>query len=85
MSLTIFLGLVAGTLTTIAFVPQVIKTLKSKSAGDLSLGMYALFCTGVLMWLIYGIIIEDIPVIAANAVTLSLALVILYFKIVYED
>lgn len=85
MSLIILLGLAAGALTTIAFVPQVIRTWKTKSAHDLSLGMYSILCTGVLLWLIYGLIIEDIPIIVANAVTLSLALIILYFKITYKE
>lgn len=85
MSLIILLGLAAGALTTIAFVPQVVRTWKTKSAHDLSLGMYSILCTGVLLWLIYGLIIEDIPIIVANSVTLSLALIILYFKLTYKE
>jgi len=85
MSPVIILGLVAGALTTIAFVPQVIKTWKSKSAKDLSLGMYSIFCTGVLLWLIYGFIIGDIPIIVANTITFSLAMTILYFKFAYPE
>ncbi len=85
MSFILLLGLTAATLTTIAFIPQVIKTWKTKSADDLSLGMYSIFCTGVLLWLIYGILIEDIPVIAANTVTLILALTILFFKFFYKE
>lgn len=85
MSAIMILGLVAAGLTTIAFVPQVHKTWKSKSAKDLSLGMYLIFTTGVILWLIYGILKEDIPIIAANVVTLSLTLVLLYFKIFYRD
>jgi MtN3 and saliva related transmembrane protein len=49
-------------LTTIAFLPQVIKTWKSRSAKDLSLGMFSLFCTGVALWLAYGFLVRDIPV-----------------------
>ena len=78
------IGLLAGTLTTISFVPQVLKTWKTKSAGDLSLGMYSIFCLGSMLWLIYGLIISDIPVIAANAVTLALAFTLLYFKLLYK-
>ncbi len=85
MTLIILLGLTAGALTTIAFVPQVIRTWKTKSAQDLSLGMYIILCTGILLWLIYGVIITDIPIIVANAVTLSLALIILYFKLTYKE
>lgn len=85
MSALTVLGLVAASLTTIAFVPQVHKTWKSKSAKDLSLGMYLIFTTGVILWLVYGILKEDLPIIAANIVTLSLTLVLLYFKIFYRD
>lgn len=84
MSPITLIGLLAGTLTTISFVPQVLKTWKTKSAGDLSLGMYSIFCLGSMLWLIYGLIISDIPVIAANAVTLALALTLLYFKLFYK-
>lgn len=83
--LTTILGLVAGTLTTIAFLPQVVKTWKSKSARDLSLGMYLIFCSGVMLWLVYGILRSDLPVIVANGATLILALIILYFKLVYKN
>lgn len=77
------LGLLAGTLTTIAFFPQVLKTWKSKSAKDISLGMFMCFSTGVFFWLIYGILIQSFPVIAANAVTFVLAFTILVFKFKY--
>jgi MtN3 and saliva related transmembrane protein len=78
------LGLAAGSCTTIAFLPQVIKTWKSGSAKDLSLGMFAFFCFGVLLWLIYGIIIGDLPVIVANLFTLILSSSILYYKLRYK-
>ncbi len=79
------LGLIAGSLTTIAFVPQVIKTYKSKSAKDLSLGMFSIFCLGTMGWLTYGILIQDVPVMAANAVTLALSAVLIYFKFHFKD
>lgn len=75
------LGLTAGTLTTIAFVPQIVKAWQSKSTGDLSWGMVATFSTGVLLWLIYGIWIDSLPVILANAVTLLLQCGIIALKI----
>ncbi len=78
------IGLLAGTLTTIAFVPQVVKIWKTKHARDLSLGMFAIFSSGVLLWLWYGIKIGATPVIVANAVTLGLSLTILFFKIRYR-
>ena len=74
------IGLLAGALTSTAFLPQVIKTWKSKSAKDLSLGMFLVFFIGVILWLTYGIIIKDIPMIFANALTLTLSGIILYFK-----
>jgi MtN3 and saliva related transmembrane protein len=79
------LGLAAGSLTTAAFFPQVIKTWKSRSAKDLSLGMFSLFCVGVLLWLVYGLIVRDIPVIAANLLTLMLASTLLFFKLRFKE
>ncbi len=77
------LGLTAGTLTTVAFIPQLAKAWKSRSTGDLSWGMVTIFSTGVLLWLIYGIWIDSLPVILANAVTLLLQLGIVTLKIKY--
>lgn len=79
------LGLVAGALTTAAFLPQVVKTWKSRSAKDLSLGMFSLFCLGVAMWLIYGLAVNDVPVIAANLLTLLLASTLLFFKLRFKQ
>lgn len=74
------MGIIAGGLTTTSLVPQVIKTYKSRSAADLSLKMFSLFSLGVLLWLIYGIINKDLPIILANVFTLALALTLLFFK-----
>jgi MtN3 and saliva related transmembrane protein len=79
------LGLVAGALTTIAFIPQVIKTYQSRSAKDLSLGMFLIFCTGTVCWFSYGILIDNLPIIAANAITLALCGVLLFFKFTYKE
>lgn len=79
------LGLAAGSLTTAAFLPQVIKTWKTRSAKDLSLGMFLLFCLGVVLWLAYGIIQRDVPVIVANLLTLILASALLFFKLRFKD
>lgn len=79
------LGLIAGFLTTVAFVPQVVKTWRSKSARDLSLVMFSLFCTGVFLWMIYGIMIDELPVILWNVITLILALIILFFKLRFKE
>jgi MtN3 and saliva related transmembrane protein len=83
MNLVEWVGGLAGTLTTIAFIPQVMKTWRSGSAEDISLFMFLLFSTGVALWLIYGIAIGSVPVIAANAITLTLASSILVLKIRY--
>ena len=78
------LGYLAGTLTTAAFLPQVIQTWKTKSTKDISLGMFISFCTGVFLWLVYGILIESSPVIITNLATLLLAMIILSLKIKYK-
>jgi MtN3 and saliva related transmembrane protein len=78
------LGALAGVLTTTAFVPQVVKTWRSRSAGDISLGMLLTFCTGVFLWLLYGVFLQSWPLIAANGVTLSLASVLLVLTVRYR-
>ncbi len=75
------IGLVAGALTTISFLPQAIKIYKTKSSKDISLRMYGLFTTGVFLWLIYGLYIKSLPVILANALTFVLAFIILALKL----
>lgn len=80
-----WLGILAGTLTTVAFLPQVIKTWKSRSAKDLSLGMFFLFWLGVALWLGYGVMKQDVPVIAANLVTFMLASTLLFFKLRFRN
>lgn len=80
---TMIFGLAAGGLTTIAFVPQLTKAWRPKSTGDLSWGMLVTFSTGVLLWLIYGLWIDSLPVILANAVTLLLQAGIVSMKIKY--
>lgn len=82
--LTLIIGLIAGSLTTIAFVPQLLKTWKSRSAKDVSLLMFAGFSLGVALWLVYGFMRQDIVVILFNAITLVLASAILYFKIRFD-
>ena len=78
------LGMVAGTLTTVAFVPQVLKTWRSKSAKDVSYSMFLIFTAGVLCWLFYGIVINAAPIIIANSVTLVLAFTMLVMKFIYR-
>ena len=78
-----WIGAIAATLTTAAFVPQAWMTWKKRHADGVSLGMYSIFATGVAFWLIYGILIGAWPIIIANTLTLSLALFILIMKIRY--
>lgn len=78
------LGAVAGVLTTVAFVPQVHKTWKTRSGRDISLGTFALFSLGVLLWLLYGVAIGSLPIVVANAVTLLLALAVLVLKLHFD-
>jgi len=77
-------GFTAAVFTTLSFLPQAIKTIKSKNTEDLSIGMYTFFVIGVLLWFIYGFLIHDIPVIVANGITLCLATVILFHIIKFK-
>ena len=76
-------GLLAGTLTTISFFPQVIKTIRTKETKDLSLAMYIVLAIGIFLWTTYGFLIKDIPVILANSISFILASIILFYKIRY--
>ncbi|MGB0950151.1 MAG: SemiSWEET family sugar transporter, partial [Marinirhabdus sp.] len=75
------IGLSAAALTTAAFVPQVWQTIKTKDVSGLSLTMYCIFFTGVLLWLLYGIYIGSLAIILANAVTAVLTAVLLVLKL----
>jgi len=85
MNDTELIGLVAGTLTTIAFIPQVLRIWKTKHAQDISLATFAIFSSGVALWLLYGLRIASWPIILANAVTLLLVLLILLLKWHFRD
>ncbi len=78
------LGLIAATLTTAAFVPQVYKTYLHKSTKDISLTMYSVLLTGVLLWVIYGLYIKSLPIVAANMITALLLILMLLMKIKYK-
>ena len=84
MTLLDLLGLSAGSLTTLSFVPQVIKIWRSKSADDISTGMFAIFSAGLVMWLIYGLYLQSLPIIVSNIVTLVLTIIILILKYRYS-
>lgn len=76
-----WVGYIGATLTTLSFVPQAAKTIRSKDTRGLSLGMYATFTTGVVFWLTYGILLGSWPMILSNVVTLLLSLAILGMKL----
>lgn len=76
-----WLGYVAATLTTLAFVPQAVKTIRSRDTHSISLGMYAVFTVGVVFWFGYGIVLQSWPMIVANAITFLLAATILALKL----
>jgi MtN3 and saliva related transmembrane protein len=75
-----WLGYLAAVLTTAAFLPQVVKTWRSKSADDLSLTWLALFSAGVFCWMLYGVVTRAMPIIIANGVTLALSGVLTFLK-----
>lgn len=77
-------GLVAAILTTASFVPQVFKAWREKTTAGVSLTMYLLFFVGVVLWLIYGIHHQSIPIIFANAITVVLVVLMLIFKVKYK-
>lgn len=79
-----WLGLLAGALTTLSFLPQVWLVWRQRSAGDISLGMYLLMCSGVAMWLGYGVLIHSRPVVLANGLTLLLSGAVLVMKLVFD-
>ena len=81
---TDLLGYVAGFLTTAAFVPQVLKIYRSKSADDVSLATFIAFTTGVALWLAYGVLLQEVPMVLWNGITLVLAAAILAMKLKYK-
>lgn len=78
-----WVGYVAAVLTTLAFVPQAVKTIRSRDTRGISLGMYAIFTTGVGFWFAYGVVLGSWPMIVANVVTFALAATILALKLRY--
>ncbi len=78
------LGLVAATFTTAAFVPQAVKIIKTKHTKDISIVMYSMLMVGIILWLIYGIMLEELPIILTNSVTLIFTSIILGLKLKYK-
>ena len=84
MNLIDWVGTLAAILTTTSFIPQAWQTFRTRDVSGISLGMYSLFTVGVALWLVYGLLVQSWPIIIANAITTSLASVILYMKFRYR-
>lgn len=77
------IGFLAAIFTTVSYLPQVIKTLKTKETKDISMLMYIILSAGLCLWFVYGILLNDIPIIVANGITFVLASIVLLFKMKY--
>lgn len=84
MEISAFIGFAAAVFTTSGFLPQAFKIIKTKSTKDISLMMYLVLWLGTLLWLIYGIAINELPVIVANTISLSFISTILLLKLKYK-
>jgi MtN3 and saliva related transmembrane protein len=78
------IGYAAAFSTTVSFLPQAVRTIKTKDTRSISLSMYVLFNIGVLLWLVYGIFLKDFPLMIANGITFLMAAVILYYKLKFK-
>ena len=78
------IGTIATVLTTFAFLPQVIKVIKTKDTESIALGMYLMQVLGIALWLAHGLVIQDLPLILANSVSFILSGIILVYKIRYK-
>jgi len=76
-----WIGYIAATLTTLSFLPQAIKTIRTRDTSGISLGMYSVFTVGVAFWLGYGFVLGSLPMIVSNVVTLILSATILTLKL----
>ena len=79
------LGLAAGTISSVTFLPQVIRMWKTRSAKDLSLNTLSLLILGVSMWLAYGLLVADVAIIYTNSMVLAMSLTMLYFKFRFKQ
>lgn len=79
-----FIGFIAAIMTTISFLPQVIKTWRMKETRDISLSMFIILAAGIFLWIIYGFFIQDLPIILANSITFVFVMIILFFKLKYK-
>ena len=78
------IGIIAGIFTATSLLPQLIKILKEKKAEDVSIGMLLILMTGVALWIYYGVLREDVPIIATNSFSLLLNIITLYYRIKYK-
>lgn len=78
-----WLGMIAAVLTTASFVPQAVKTIRTRETHGISLWMYAIFTTGIAFWFAYGFVLHSWPMIVSNAITFVLAATILALKLKY--
>jgi len=85
MQTTDIIGSVAAVLTTVSFIPQAWQTFKTKDVSGISLPMYSMFTTGVLLWLVYSIALQSWPMIVSNCITAPVALAILSMKLRYRN
>ncbi|TXT36357.1 MAG: hypothetical protein FD135_4327 [Comamonadaceae bacterium] len=84
MTLIDLIGTLAAILTTLSFLPQALHTFRTKDVKGISLGMYSAFTLGVMLWLVYGLLLQAWPVVISNCITLALAIAILIMKLRYR-
>jgi len=84
MDYVTMIGLAAAAITVVSLFPQLVKIWKTKSTKDISLGMFLLFCGGVFLWFVYGILMQDLPIIIANFLGFIQTLIILILKMKYK-
>jgi len=85
MNITDYIGSFAAGCTTLAFVPQAIQSYRTRDLSGISLPMYSIFTLGVALWLVYGVLKQDWPIMVANVITLALALMILVLKVIDQS
>ena len=84
MEFVTIIGLIATIITTISLFPQLLRILKTKSTKDISMVMYSVFCVGVFLWIVYGVLLSDLPIMIANALAFTQGVIILLLKLKYK-
>lgn len=85
MSITEWIGILAGICTTVAVVPQIVKAWKTKQVKDVSIGMFSVLILGIALWVVYGILQSDWPILVTNAISLGLNGIMMYLMIRYNE